>query len=373
MNKIGFGFLRLPLADPNVPNTYDWPLISRMVDTFLEKGGRYFDTCYAYLDGYSEYGIRECLVKRYPRDSFELANKLPSYDCTCYEDCRKYFNEQLERCGVDYFDVYLLHRLNKRNYDTAEACGEFRFMQEIKKEGRTRLTGFSYHDSASLLDEILDKHPEIDIVQLQINYLDWDSAGVESRKCYEVCIKHGKTIMVMEPIKGGTLSVLPKEAEAYLRSIHPDWSPSSWALRFVQSLEKVEVCLSGMNTMEQMIENMRPIESITESERQALWHIRDIINSQTAVPCTGCRYCVKYCPMNIRIPDYFSMYNEISRYPEEGWKIRPTYVQASKGYGKPSDCIGCGACSIECPQKIDIPKYMKDVANTFDAQPQYTL
>ena len=358
MNKLGFGFLRLPEKEgPEV----DYDLVCKMVDRYMSFGHNYFDTAYTYLDGRSEKGLRECLVKRYPRDSFRIADKLPGYMCKSYDDCRKFFNEQLERCGVDYFDVYMLHWLNGRHYEIAEKCDEFKFLEEIKKEGLAKKIGFSYHDSAELLDKILTAHPTVDYVQIQMNYLDWESEGVQSRRCYDVCVKHNKKIVVMEPVKGGTLSKLPQEAESILRSIHPDWSMPAWALRFVASHDQVEIVLSGMNSMDQMEDNLAENDALTEDEYAALEKAVSIINSKTAVPCTGCRYCVSHCPMEILIPDYFKMYNEICRYPDEGWKIKPSYEQLSKGHGMASECIECGSCQEHCPQHIHIPEIMKEI------------
>jgi len=366
MNKLGFGFLRLPLRNTGVKNDFDFEAVNEMVDLFLSRGNDYFDTAYTYLDGFSEQGIRDCVVRRHPRDSFRLCDKLPGYMCRSYEDCEKYFHEELTRCGVDCFDVFMLHWLNQKNYDIAEQYDEFRFLREVKARGQAKKIGFSYHDSASLLDEILTKHPEVDLVQLQINYLDWESPGIESRKCYETCVRHGKKVYVMEPIKGGTLSSLPAEAEALLRARHPDWTPSDWALRFVQSLPEVEICLSGMNALSQVEQNTRPFEPLEADDLLLLEQVRGIIERQTAVPCTGCRYCVTHCPKGILIPDYFKLYNEISRYPAEGWKIKPTFEQTARGHGRPSDCITCRACERHCPQHLPISDYMKDVAGTFD-------
>ena len=363
MDKLGFGFLRLP---KDAAGEYDWKLISDMADYAISNGCDYFDTCYTYLDGNSELAIKKCLSERLPRESFRLAEKLPGYRCSSYEDCQKYFAEELERCGVEFFDVFMLHWLNAKHYSIAEETGQFRFLEEMKQKGLVRRTGFSYHDSASLLDKILDAHPEIDVVQLQINYLDWDSSGIESGKCYECCVKHGKKVIVMEPVKGGTLAKLPEEAEALLKSIHPDWSPAAWALRFVQSLPGVEICLSGMNSMDQLIDNTKDFEPLTEDEIDALRKVRDIIESNTAVPCTGCRYCVSHCPMNIPIPDYFKMYNEIKRYPDDGWKIQPSYEQLAGLTTKASACIGCGSCEQNCPQHIAIPELMRNVAETME-------
>ena len=363
MNKLGFGFLRLPKTSQE---EYDWKLLNEMVDFAVSSGCTYYDTCYTYLNGDSELAIKKCVSERLPRESFQLADKLPGYNCKSYEDCRKYFDEELERCGVEYFDVFLLHWLNARHYAIAEATGQFRFLQELKSKGLARRIGFSYHDSADLLDKILTEHPEIDVVQLQINYLDWETAGIESRKCYECCVKHGKNIVVMEPVKGGTLAVLPPKADELLKSIHPDWSLAAWALRFVQSLPQVEICLSGMNAMEQLKDNVRDFAPLTENEIDALKKVREIIEAQTAVPCTGCRYCVSHCPMGIPIPDYFKMYNELMRYPDDGWKISPTYHQLAERTAKASACIECKSCEQHCPQHISIPEFIRQTAKAIE-------
>ena len=292
INKLGFGFLRLPKQGED----YDWKLLCDLVDAYMAQGGVYFDTCYTYLNGMSEEGIRRCVAERKERSSFQVAEKLPGYLCKTYEDCQKYFEEELKRCGVDYFDVYMLHWLNGDNYRIAEQLDQFRFLREQKEKGTAKRIGFSYHDDSALLEEILTAHPEVDLVQLQINYLDWDSAGIESRKCYETAVRHGKKVLVMEPVKGGTLASLPAEAEEMLRRVHPDWSPADWALRFVQSLAQVEICLSGMNAMEQVNANIAPFQPLTEEERQLLLDIRPIIVGKTAIGCTGCRYCEPTVP-----------------------------------------------------------------------------
>lgn len=366
MNKLGFGFLRLKKTDGAQGDDYDWDAINVQVDEFMRMGGYYFDTAYTYLNGFSEYGIRECVIKRKPREAVQICDKLPGYKCRSYEDCWKFFNEQLERCGVDYFDVYFLHWLNARNYEKAERFDEFRFLMELKEWGLAKRIGFSYHDSASLLDEILTAHPELDIVQVQINYLDWESASIESRKCYETIVKHGKKVYVMEPVKGGSLASLPEEAETLLRAVHPDWSPATWALRFVQSLPEVEICLSGMNDIAQVRENMEQFEPLTEAETGLLAKVRGIIESNTKVPCTGCRYCIPHCPKGIQIPDIFKMVNELYRTPAEGWKIKPSYVQLVKNGGAASSCIRCGSCARNCPQHIAIPDYIAEAAESLE-------
>ena len=362
MNKLGFGFLRLPLKEGGTPEEYDWASISKMVDAYLALGGRVFDTCYTYLDGHSEEAVRRCVAERIPRNRYILVEKLPGYYCKTYEDCERYFNEELERCGVDRFDIFMIHWLNPENYAKAEQTDQFHFLREKKAAGQAGRIGFSYHGSAGLLDKILTAHPETDVVLLQINYLDWEAPGIESRLCYETALRHGKKIFVMEPVKGGTLAKIPQEAESLLKAVHPDWTPADWALRFVQSLPGVEICLSGMNTLEQVEANMRQFEPLNEQEIRVLFSARDLIRSGTKVPCTGCRYCVAHCPGNIQIPDVFRLYNEISRFPEEGWKIRPVYAEQTAAGGKASDCIACGACAAHCPQNIEIPEKMKEAA-----------
>ena len=362
INKLGFGFLRLPKKD----DSFDWNTICAMVDTFLAGGGTFFDTCYTYLDGNSELGIKKCVVERKPRESFPLSEKLPGYLFKSYDDCQKYFDEERQRCGVEWFDVLMLHWLNDENYAKAEEYDEFRFLREKKAEGLAKRIGFSFHGDAVLLDRILTDHPEVDLVLLQLNYLDWESEGIQSRKCYETCLRHGKSVLVMEPVKGGTLAAIPEEAEAKLRALHPDWSPSDWALRFVQSLPGVEICLSGMGTVDQVTANIRPFEPLNEEEIALLAEAAEIIRGKTAIACTGCGYCAPHCPKNIPIPQYSKLYNELSRYPGDDWKILPTYHQLALSAGKASECIGCHSCEKHCPQKLAIAEHMKAIAQKFE-------
>ena len=362
INKLGFGFLRLPKKDGEL----DWQTICSMVDVFMGGGGVFFDTCYTYLDGLSEAAIHKCVVERKPRSSFQLCDKLPGYLFKGYEDCQKYFDEELSRCGVEWFDILMLHWLNDENYAIAEKYDEFRFLREKKAEGKAKRIGFSYHGDAALLDKILTGHPEVDVVLMQLNYLDWESEGIQSRKCYETCLRHGKSVMVMEPVKGGTLAKLPDDAEAKLRLRHPDWTPSDWALRFVQSLPGVEICLSGMGAVEQVQSNIQPFEPLTGEETALLAEVAEIIRGKTAIGCTGCGYCVTHCPKQIPIPKYIKLYNEITRYPGDDWKIIPTHHQMALSAGKASDCIGCHACEKHCPQKLTIAEHMKTIAKVFE-------
>ena len=362
INKLGFGFLRLPKKGEEL----DWQNIDAMADTFLQGGRNFFDTCYTYLNGMSEIAIRKCVVERHPRSSFQLCDKLPGYLCKSYADCQKYFDEELSRCGVEWFDILMLHWLNDENYAISEKYDEFRFLREKKAEGKARRIGFSYHGDAALLDQILTKHPEVDVVLIQLNYLDWESEGIQSRKCYETCLRHGKSVMVMEPVKGGTLASIPEEAEAKLRTLHPDWTPSDWALRFAQSLPGVEIVLSGMGTVEQVQSNIQHFEPLTAKETELLAEVAEIIRGKTAIGCTGCGYCAPHCPKQIPIPQYIKLYNEITRYPGDDWKILPTYHQMGLSASKASDCVACRACEKHCPQKLTIADHMKTIANVFE-------
>lgn len=364
MNKLGFGFLRLP----TVGNTdeIDLDALNQMVDTYLEHGRTYFDTAYTYLNGKSEWAIRESVVKRHSRSSFLLADKLPGYRMRSHADCYRYFDEQLERCQVDSFDVYLLHWLNAKNYAIAEQYQEFEFLQELKASGKAGKTGFSYHDSADLLDEILTRHPEVDYVQLQINYLDWESESIQSRRCYETAAKHGKKVIVMEPVKGGTLAQVPEEAAQILRGVSPEESAASLAIRFAASLPQVEIVLSGMNKMEQMEDNLKERDPLTEVQQREMLAAAEKIARSIAIPCTACGYCLKGCPKHICIPNYFKLYNEHCRNPQEDWKITPVYERLAAGHGRAGDCIRCRNCEKNCPQKLPITKYLAGVSAVFD-------
>lgn len=340
INKLGFGFLRLP----------DKETVSAMVDEYMALGGIWFDTCYTYMDGESEEAIRECVVRRKPAGSYKLIEKLPGYMCKSYDDCQKYFDEELQRCGVEYFDVFMLHWLNEKHYAIAEKYDEFRFLREKKAEGRAGRIGFSYHGTADLLDTILTEHPETDVVLLQINYLDWEASGIESGKCYETALKHGVSVFVMEPVKGGSLASLPEEAADVLKNVHPNWTQASWALRFAQSLGGVELVLSGMNEIPQIAQNMEPFVPLGDVEKEALAKVCGIIERNNEIPCTGCRYCTDHCPMGINIPRHFRTYNEVRRYPEEEWKVSYEGIEA---------CISCGSCMEHCPQNINIPEEIR--------------
>lgn len=364
MNQLGFGFLRLPETENK---EIDWPLLNQMVDLFLSSGGSYFDTAYTYLEGRSELAFRKSVVERYPRSAYQIADKLPSWYVKKPEDCLQYFREQCVRCGVEWFDVYLLHWLNRENYAIAQQHREFEFLSRLKAEGKARKTGFSYHGDAALLHEILMAHPEVDIIQLQINYLDWESPAMEARKCHDVAVKHGKEVVVMEPVKGGMLANLPEEATLLLNEYHPNNSSASWAIRFAGSQENVSIVLSGMNSMEQMRDNLKERPSLTEEGYHILEQVCGILQRSITVPCTDCRYCVSHCPKKIVIPDYFNIYNEYCRYPEEDWKIEPVYAAVAAAHGRASDCIECRKCEQNCPQKIPVAYWLSKIADVMEA------
>ena len=364
MTKLGFGFLRLPLKDKKDEHSVDYAVLNFMVDSFIEKGGKYFDTAYTYLGGASEEAIRLSLVERYPRESFILADKLPSWMIRKSDDCNTIFEKQLSLCGVDHFDVYLLHWLNETNYINAEICGEFDFLKELKSKGKALKTGFSFHDSPELLEKILSKHPEIDLVQLQINYLDWESPALRARECYEIAEKYGKEIIVMEPVKGGTLAKLPAEAAAVI-SENCSSSPASMAVRFAENLSSVTTVLSGMNSLEQLEDNLKERPALSAKELSALEKAAEIIRSKPAVPCTGCSYCTENCPLQIPIPRYFEVYNEYCLKPEDDWKIEHAYSYLTRNFSRPSDCLRCRICEQNCPQKIGIVEALQKVSRTF--------
>ena len=338
---------------------------------FMENGFNYFDTAYPYHSETSEIAVRKALVERYPRDSFILADKMPILRVKSTEDYEYYFNDQLKKTGVSYFDVYLLHNLGRDRYIKTEKFGGFPFIEKLKKEGYARNIGFSFHDDADTLDRILTEHPEVDVVQLQINYLDWDGAVAQSRRCYEVAVKHGKKVIVMEPVKGGMLATIPDAAmEAFNRFYSIDGtkgpSPASLAIRYAASLSEVKVVLSGMSDLSQLQDNisfMQDFSPLDDGERKLVEEITSILNSTIKVPCTGCRYCLEECPKNINIPDYFGLLN---LYAVTGKTTTMYYERFSMNHGKASECLKCGRCEGICPQHIEIRQFLKEFEGIYE-------
>lgn len=369
--KLGFGLMRLPMNGEEI----DMEQTISMVDTFMQKGFTYFDTAYVYINGKSEVAAREALVKRYPRDSFTVATKLPLWDnVETEEDMQRIFDTSMERLGVDYIDFYLLHAMDKTKFEKADAIGAWDFIFKMKEQGKIRHCGFSFHDSADVLDEALTKHPEAEFVQLQINYLDWESDNVQARKCYEVCLKHNKPIVVMEPIKGGSLASMAESAQSVLTNANPDASVASWAVRYCAGLDNIVTVLSGMSTQAQMDDNVSYMENfkpLSEEESATLNRAIDALNAIPTIPCTACRYCVDDCPQQINIPEIFKAMNGYKQFGNAAGTNKPfnqwNYNRATKDGGKASDCIRCGSCEAHCPQHINIIEELKAAAAVYEA------
>ena len=360
IKKLGFGLMRLPMKGEEI----DIEQVKKMADTFIAKGFTYFDTAYVYIGGKSEAALKEAVVDRYPRDSFQCASKLPLWDLKDKADMERVFQESLTRAGLEYYDFYLLHALNKDSAQKAEDLGAWEFMKSIKEQGRAKHIGFSFHDSAEVLDDILTKHPEAEFVQLQINYADWDSENVQSRLCYETARKHDKPVIIMEPVKGGSLATMTPEVQKLFKDANPNLSVPSWAVRFAASLEGLVTVLSGMSTEEQLNDNVSYMENfqpLSESEQGVIKQAVEILNSIPTIPCTACKYCVDGCPQKINIPGIFSVMNNLTLYNnKEGAK--GSYQHTTAEGGKASDCIQCGSCQAHCPQHIEIIETLKKAA-----------
>lgn len=361
MKRLGFGAMRLPLKDANDKTSIDQDILNQMVDIFMEAGFTYFDTAYLYHDEMSEPALKKALIDRYPRESFVLADKMPTVIVKSADDYERYFANQLERTGAGYFDYYLMHNMGKDRYAKTLELGGFEFAAKKKSEGKIKKFGFSFHDDAETLEDILKAHPEVDFVQLQINYLDWDNDIIQSRKCYETATRYHKPVVVMEPVKGGMLANLPQNAEALFMAHNETASPASYALRFAASLDNVMMVLSGMSTLEQMLENTRIMDEakpLTDEERILLQKVTESINESIAVPCTSCGYCMEVCPKNIAIPGLFGIYNN---YKITGNFSNMYYNRTVYEKGKASDCINCHLCEKNCPQHIRIPEELKNL------------
>lgn len=363
MKQLGFGTMRLPTVNGEV----DVKECEKLFDRFLEGGFTYFDTAYGYHDYKSELVVREALVKRHPRESFLLADKMPVWLVKESADLERLFSEQLEKTGAGYFDYYLLHALSEARIETADAVDAWGFVLKKKEEGLIKHVGFSFHDTPEVLDKVLSAHPQVEFVQLQINYADWESERVESRRCYEVARRHGKAVIIMEPVRGGSLADLRSPIGDPFKKAAPDKSFASWALRYAASLEGVLMVLSGMSAMEQVVDNMAtfsPMVPLDEQERKVVEEVREALEKAPTIPCTRCNYCTETCPQGIPIPSILASLNDDAAYGEAYAKRQ--YASATKDKSFASACIECEVCLSRCPQHISITDHLKAAAEKFE-------
>ncbi len=361
--NFGFGCMRLPMKEGEV----DMAETCRMVDEFLNQGFNYFDTAHGYLQGRSEQAVKACLTSRYPRDRYLLTNKLTMSFFQKEADIRPLFESQLKACGVEYFDYYLMHAQNSEIFRYFKEHRAYETALALKAEGKIRHFGISFHDRAEVLEQILTEYPQIEVVQIQFNYVDYDDPAVQSRKCYEICRKFHKPVIVMEPVKGGNLVNLPKSPKAVFDELHGG-SPASYAIRFAAGFPGIMMVLSGMSNMEQMQDNisfMNDFKPLNETELIAVQKVQEIFRSMNLIPCTACRYCTDGCPKKIAIPDLFAVMNTKQIYHD--WNADYYYHNVHTSTGRlASDCVKCGKCEKVCPQHLPIRKLLEDVAKEFE-------
>ena len=361
--NFGFGCMRLPMNGEEV----DIEQTKRMVDTFLDRGFNYFDTAHGYIQGKSETALKVALTSRYPREKYILTDKLTDCFFKTQADIRPFFESQLEACGVDYFDFYLMHAQNETSFAHFKACRAYETAFQLKAEGKVRHVGISFHDRAEVLEQILTEYPQVEAVQIQFNYVDYEDLAIQSRRCYEVCRKFGKPVIVMEPVKGGSLVNLPEEAKKVLEDLHGG-SPASYAIRFAAGFPGIRMVLSGMSDMEQMLDNtsfMADFQPLNEKEMAAIRKVREIFRTKDMIPCTACRYCIDGCPQHISIPDLFAVMN--TKQIHKNWDADHYYNEVHTAPGRrASDCLECGKCEKACPQHLPIRQLLKDVAKAFE-------
>ena len=362
--KLGFGCMRLPIKDGKV----DYNEFNQMVDYYIEHGFHYFDTAHGYLGGESEVALQKCLTSRYKRDEYILTDKLTKPYFKKKEDIKPFFESQLKILGVDYLDYYLMHAQDRDNYKHFMKCEAYEVAKELKEEGKIKHIGISFHDTADILEMILKEHPEIEIVQIQFNYMDYEDSGVQSKKVYDVCRKYNKPILVMEPVKGGGLVRLPDDAKKVFDIINKKkLSYASYAIRFAASFDGIYQVLSGMSDFNQVKDNvsyMEEFEPLNDAEMKAVEEVRTILKNLGGIPCTACRYCTEGCPKNISIPDLFSCYNAKKQFND--WNSKMYYEVHTRENGKASECIKCGQCERVCPQHLKIRDLLDEVAKTFE-------
>lgn len=366
VSKLGFGLMRLPKIEEEI----DIEQVCDMVDRYLKAGMNYFDTAYVYHSGMSEKVVKEAIVSRYPRDSFTVATKLPSWEMKGPEDSDRIFSEQLGKTGAGYFDFYLLHSVEEGSIDLFEKWNCFEWAIRKKEEGLIKHFGFSFHGSPELLKDVLDKHPETEFVQIQLNYADWNNPVVRSGELYEILHERGIPMVIMEPVKGGTLASLKPELEQKYRDYAPSSSIASWALRFVASLPGIMTVLSGMSDISQMEDNLNTFSDfrpLNEEERKLIEEVTAIMLDIPQIGCTSCRYCTDGCPMNISIPDVFRAFNTMKLYNEE-FRPKAFYRNVIADHGKAADCIECGQCESVCPQHLPIIDLLKEASAVFDKE-----
>ena len=366
MKKLGFGLMRLPLTNEKLSQV-DLSRSIEMIDYYMQKGYNYFDTAHPYLKGNSEKTVRKALTERYPRDSFVLTSKMPIFNLKSEEDMEIIFNEQLKRCGVDYFDYYLLHNVSSKHLEKFTKIDSFEFIKQKQREGKIRHIGISCHDTPEFLESILVKHPEIEVVQLQINYLDWTDKIIKSGESYEVAKKYNKEVIIMEPLKGGSLINLPGKALELIEH-SSNKSPLSLAFHFCLGLDNIKVILSGMNSIDEVKENISVFENfnlLNTNEGALLEEVSKIINKHVLIKCTSCNYCADNCPQQIDIPYFFKLYNS-QNLLENSHSLSMYYNNFVSRNKRPSDCLECNSCIDICPQQIDIPLMLKRISDVYE-------
>ena len=366
-SKMGFGCMRLPLLNKNDPKSIDMPQFEQMVDAFMEAGNTYFDTAFVYHEGESEAALGKALVARYPRESFTIATKCLAWALPNKEAAQECLDVSLKRLGTDYVDYYLLHNVGGKRTAKFDEYGMWDFAQEQKAAGKIRYVGFSIHDDAECLDRLLTAHPEMDFVQLQINYLDWDDPKFDAKRLMEVAVAHGKPVIIMEPARGGVLCKLPEDIADIFEEAKPGSTPAEWAYRFCWNLPNVIAVLSGMSTIEQARENLasyRDNKPFDDSERAALEKVMNELRSMASVPCTACGYCIEGCPSHVKIPDIMALLN-LEEMTHDRDFVKGLYSwQAAEG--RASECIKCGACEDRCPQGIGIIEQLERAAEQYE-------